>query len=356
MSKVRTEVLKVEGEILKKMVDYYLPKRRIKTPPYAILQADEEDTVVTIYNSGKVMFQGISADVDANMWKSLMGNDLNETKKNTFVRETDEICPNCGGKLIVRNGKFGEFTGCSNYPKCTYIKERKESSKIKKAVDTTDYYNITSIGSDEVGTGDFFGPIVVCATYIKKEDIKFLESLKIRDTKKMSDETILKITPQVMDKIDYEVYLLDNNKFNKMTKKGINMNAIKALMHNHVFTALTSRHNDYDYVILDQFASEKNYFNYIKDEENIFENIKFMTKAEDKNMAVACGALISRYTFLTYLDKLGEKYDTFFPKGASNLVDEFAINFIKRYGFSELNNVAKTNFKNIDKIKELLHE
>ena len=81
-----------------------------------------------------------------------------------------------------------------------------------------------------------------------------------------------------------------------------------------------------------------------------------MTKAEDKNKAVACGALISRYSFLTYLDKLGEKYDTFFPKGASNLVDEFATSFVKKYGLDELYKVAKINFKNVYKIKLNLNE
>lgn len=353
MSKVKTIVLTVEGDLLDKMVNYYTPKKRIKTPQYSILQADEEDTVITIYNSGKVVFQGISADVDANMWKSLMKTDTNEEKNKTFVRETDETCPICSSKLIIRTGKYGEFTGCSNYPKCTYIKERK-NKETKKVVDTTDYYNITSIGSDEVGTGDFFGPIVVCASYVKKEDIPFLEDLHIRDTKKMSDEVILKVTPQIMEKIDYEVYVIDNEKFNEMTNDGINMNAIKAIMHNHVFNNITKRHDDYEYVVLDQFASEKNYFNYLKCKNEIFKDIKFMTKAEDKNMAVACGALISRYTFLTYLDKLGEKYDTFFPKGASNLVDEFAANFVRRYGFDELVKVAKMNFKNIEKIKELI--
>ena len=30
------------------------------------------------------------------------------------------ICPRCGGKLVTRKGKFGEFKGCSNYPKCRF--------------------------------------------------------------------------------------------------------------------------------------------------------------------------------------------------------------------------------------------
>ncbi|MBQ6498139.1 MAG: type I DNA topoisomerase [Bacilli bacterium] len=37
--------------------------------------------------------------------------------------ETGEKCPNCGNPLVVRNGKFGEFIACSNYPTCKYIKK-----------------------------------------------------------------------------------------------------------------------------------------------------------------------------------------------------------------------------------------
>jgi len=37
-----------------------------------------------------------------------------------------EICPFCGNKLIIRNGKYGNFYGCSSYPKCKYTKHIKE--------------------------------------------------------------------------------------------------------------------------------------------------------------------------------------------------------------------------------------
>ncbi len=38
-------------------------------------------------------------------------------------KETGEICPECGNKLVVRKGKYGEFVACSNYPECKYIKK-----------------------------------------------------------------------------------------------------------------------------------------------------------------------------------------------------------------------------------------
>jgi len=353
-NKQKTIVLKVSDEIKNEMIKEYAFKRREKTPPYAIFQAQDADTIITLYESGKAMFQGISADIDANLWKQRQqALNPNKTEIKKESQKTGESCPDCGCELVVRNSKYGEFVGCSNYPKCTYIKGKKEKNKTsnKKLVDNTDYYNITSIGSDEVGTGDFFGPIVVSASYVTKEDISFLESLGVKDSKKMSDETIIKIVPQIMKRIKYKSITLNNEEYNNMHSKGINMNAIKAILHNKVLYDLKNEINNYDYIIVDQFVNEKKYFEYLKNESEIIKDITFMTKAEDKNLAVACGSLISRYNFLIELDKLGEKYDMFLPKGASNLVDEFGIKFIQKFGYDEIKKIAKMNFKNIEKIK-----
>ena len=46
------------------------------------------------------------------------------------AEETGEMCPECGNPLVIRKGKYGEFTACSNYPNCKYIK--KEEKQIKE--------------------------------------------------------------------------------------------------------------------------------------------------------------------------------------------------------------------------------
>ena len=39
-------------------------------------------------------------------------------------KDKKEKCPKCNdGYLVERDGKFGKFYGCSNYPKCTYTKD-----------------------------------------------------------------------------------------------------------------------------------------------------------------------------------------------------------------------------------------
>ena len=44
--------------------------------------------------------------------------------------ETGEKCPECGSSLVVRNGRYGEFVACSNYPKCKYIKKEEPQEKV----------------------------------------------------------------------------------------------------------------------------------------------------------------------------------------------------------------------------------
>ena len=48
-------------------------------------------------------------------------------------KETGELCPECNNPLVIRKGKFGEFTACSNYPSCKFIKQ--EPKEIKAFID-----------------------------------------------------------------------------------------------------------------------------------------------------------------------------------------------------------------------------
>lgn len=49
-------------------------------------------------------------------------NAFNDMEKKA-PEETGEICPECGNPLVIRKGKYGDFTACSNYPECKYIKK-----------------------------------------------------------------------------------------------------------------------------------------------------------------------------------------------------------------------------------------
>ena len=50
-------------------------------------------------------------------------NNVKEAKRAHLSKIYSGICPHCGGKLVLRKGKFGQFYGCSNYPKCKFTIE-----------------------------------------------------------------------------------------------------------------------------------------------------------------------------------------------------------------------------------------
>ena len=309
-----TIVFKVSDNTKDKMIKYYEDKKRDKTPPYAIFQAEEGGTIITLYESSKVMFQGISADVDANMWK-----------------ETEAHLNN--GKMPIEEKK----------------KEKEKKSKEELYEERKKYFYINSIGSDEVGTEDYFGPVVVTASFVSKDDIDFLCELGVKDSKKLTDDKILKIVPEIIKRIPYETIIYSNSEYNN--KKEFNMNKIKAILHNKAILSLMKKDNyNYDKVIIDQFCYPRNYFGYLKEANNVFRKITFTTKAEDKCLSVACSSLISRYIFIKEMDKMSKILGKKIPLGAGITVDNFGRELVKEKGKDILNDICKINFKNTEKI------
>ena len=46
---------------------------------------------------------------------------INKKKAEVAQQLGSNRCPKCGGELIKRKGKYGDFKGCSNYPKCRFV-------------------------------------------------------------------------------------------------------------------------------------------------------------------------------------------------------------------------------------------
>ncbi len=310
-----TITVKVTDKTKKQMIDFYDDLKREKTPQYSIFQADDGDTVVTLYTSGKAVFQGRDADLASEYWI-----------------ETEKI-----------NAGQVEFTNSDNK-----VKEKKVVTTDKKPYEK-DYIHCNSVGSDEVGTGDYFGPIVVTASYVKLEDVEYLQSLGVCDSKKLTDEKILEIAPLIAKRIKYKSLVLNNLDYNKY-HKNFNMNKVKAIMHNKVLYEIMQEKPKVDYIIVDEFAKPFTYYKYLEDNKLVQKGITFMTKAEDKNLAVASSSIISRYLFLKEFKKLENNLGLKIPKGASDEVDKVGKEIVQKFGKDKLTEVAKLSFKNTDRI------
>lgn len=279
----------INEEQLEKMIDFYSAYKVDLDLPTVIAFFKTENCSITIYKSLKVVFQGEKAEYEASIWKS--------------PDEANWLFP------------------------------------------------ISHAGSDEVGTGDFFGPITVVATYVKKEDISYIEKYGIRDSKKMTDEQILHIVPRILKYTTYSLLTLDNVLYNKLIKRGFNMNKIKAYLHNKALLNLEEKcQNHIPLFVVDQFTPEKNYYEYLKDEKKVVKRIEFVTKGESASPAVALASILARYAFIKKMQQLREFTGYNIPFGAGSKVDEVAALILKEKGLEYLQNITKSNFKNFEKI------
>lgn len=205
-------------------------------------------------------------------------------------------------------------------------------------------------GSDEVGCGDYFGPVVVCACLLEEKDIELLNQFNIKDSKQLTDKMILDTVPHIIDSISHSILILDTAKYNQIHKTN-NLNQIKAKLHNQAYVHLKKKVGSLPSLsVVDQFAPEKNYYQYLSGEKEIIRGLTFETKAESKYLAVAVASMIARYAFLKAWEKMEEYYECSIPKGAGSSVDAFAQEFVNQHGLQELERIAKMHFKNTDKL------
>ena len=99
--------------------------------------------------------------------------------------------------------------------------------KVEKTANAADTINLSVIGTDEVGTGDFFGPIVVAAAYVPKMQILPLMRMGVKDSKKLNDQHVSGRSG-IMRVVKTSALVLNNLKYNYLDPQQLQMNRLKA--------------------------------------------------------------------------------------------------------------------------------
>lgn len=113
---------------------------------------------------------------------------IEEGKKNIKSQKTftklDESCPDCGGELAIRKGRYGEFVACLNFPKCKYSRNLKNENKDEEEQKAK--VNSTGIACPSCQEGEIVerfskrGKFYGCSTYPK---CNFISKYKPSDQK-----------------------------------------------------------------------------------------------------------------------------------------------------------------------------
>jgi len=303
-----TYVFTIKESELNQIIDFYIDDQIQPASPYIKYMFQNSDITVSIFNSMKVTLQGNGAYEDYLMWSEILGFDIE--------KEQGSAVPNQKNLSLL-------------------------------------FLNESTIGSDEVGTGDFFGPVVVASCFVSKANVSKLRDLGVDDSKKLTDEMIQSLVPKLLSFVEYQLLIVDNPKYNDLVNNGFNLNKIKAYLHNHAILKLKAKlKENVDRVIIDEFCSKKNYFEYLSGRD-YYSDITFLQKAESQSIAVACASMIARYHFLIEMNKLSDKMKMELPKGAGEIVNLLGKRIALEYGFGIFNDIAKVHFKNYDKIKQM---
>jgi len=95
-----------------------------------------------------------------------------EVKKEDFQEKLDRACPDCGGDLIMKFGRFGKFIACANYPNCKHT----EKTDAEKKVDEEHKGEICEIcGAPMMVKRGKFGTFLGCSNYPECKGIKKIE-------------------------------------------------------------------------------------------------------------------------------------------------------------------------------------
>lgn len=302
-------MLSISTNIQKEVMAYYASHFIERKAPGVVFAAKLPDTAITMYKSGKLMFQGGGAEREAARWGT--------------VEKTATPLSTIGAKGDVLPNNFA---------------------------------TMSVLGSDETGTGDYFGPITVAAVYVPTSKIELMNELGVKDSKMLTDDYMRKIAPDLRAACVHSVLVLRNEKYNNLQAKGYSQGKMKAMMHNKALQNTLSKMapEKPEFILIDQFAERGVYYNYLKNErELVQENVYFSTKAEQLHVAVATASILARAAFLKEMDRLSDITGLTLMKGASNKVDVQAARIWRNQGEEFLRSITKWHFANTDKARKM---
>jgi ribonuclease HIII len=188
------------------------------------------------------------------------------------------------------------------------------------------------LGIDESGKGDFLGPLVIAGVLANEKGAELLRKHNVRDSKKISDNRILELSRWIKSNFIHSIVTIGPEKYNQLYKKIGNLNKLLAWGHSRIIEFGRS-----DFI---ERALMKN-----------GRKIKLHQQVRAEVIVqVAAGSILARAGYIQSMKKLSDLYAMILPKGAGNIVDDAARNFINKYGHGELAQIAKLHFKNYKKV------
>lgn len=255
-------------------------------PPHACLRVKGDGFSLTLYNSGKLLLQG---------------------KRSAGVYDE-----------LLAFGLFGQ-------------------------VDNED-----TVGSDESGKGDVFGPLVVAAVFVDQATGPELQRIGVADSKKLGAQAIETLARQVRSACEHEVVAISPPRYNELYERFRNLNRMLAWAHARAIEKVVERCGC-THVVVDQFARDKRVVTSALGPLANRLTVVQRPRAEEV-LAVAAASVLARSRFVNDLRRLGEAEGCTLPLGASSHVARKVQELFAAHGREVLQRVSKMHFSTVQRV------
>jgi ribonuclease HIII len=246
------------------------------------------------------------------------------------------------GKLVVQGQDLDAFTA-------RWLADLPLDGPGAEAAAPSIAFDAPTIGSDEAGKGDYFGPLVVAAVFAEPASGGELATMGVADSKTLSDLRMFPLAERIERSFDCEVRVLVPVDYNARWAADPNVNHVLADLHADAIAALWRRHQD-AMVLVDRFADERVLRARLQRLAVKPQRLVQVPRAE-AHPVVAAASIVARVRFLEGLQQCTDDSGTDLHKGAGAPVDEAAARAFRIGGRALLARIAKMHFKNTQRIK-----
>lgn len=249
------------------------------------------------------------------------------------------------GKLVVQGKGTQEFVEFLLEP------EILQQAKVGYEAVLNPDLLLPRLGVDESGKGDFFGPLCIAGVYVNESVINAWKEVGIRDSKNISSDKKIHDLAEIIRKTPgcvVDTVVVGNEAYNRLYAKMRSVNTLLAWGHARVIENLMGKRYQMNpppvRAISDQFAASKTVIEQALMTAGREIELVQRHKAEE-DIAVAAASILARDEFVKGLAKMEQQFGLKFPKGAGELVDKAAKEFVITRGADELAKVSKTHFR-----------
>ncbi len=210
-----------------------------------------------------------------------------------------------------------------------------------------------SLGSDEAGKGDTFGPLCVVAVAVDAAAAEELARAGVADSKTLSDARVLALAEHFAARLPHEARVLQPAEYNAAwAAAGRNVNKLLAQLHVDCLTQLHER-TGFTIAVVDRFAAESPVRAALAKRAPKL-RVTEVPRAE-RHLATAAASVLARAAFVEGVGKLEQFAATDLPLGSGSPVGPALRRYVEIHGVAALGQVAKLHFKNVQRFIQDVH-